>query len=47
VATDVAAFDPLPLLLLPVPFAIAACLASYVPAARAARVDPTVALRDL
>jgi putative ABC transport system permease protein len=47
VATDVAAFDPLPLLLLPVPFAIAACLASYVPAARAARVDPTHALRDL
>ncbi|HTM26450.1 MAG TPA: ABC transporter permease [Vicinamibacterales bacterium] len=47
VVTDVAAVDPLPLLLLPVPFAIAAFLASYVPAARAARVDPNVALRDL
>ncbi|MGH9409257.1 MAG: ABC transporter permease [Vicinamibacterales bacterium] len=47
VVTDVAAVDPLPLLLLPIPFAIAGFLASYLPAARASRVDPNVALRDL
>jgi len=45
--TDVEAFDPWPLLLLPIPFAVAAFVASYLPAARAARVDPNVALRDL
>jgi len=47
VVTDVSALDPLPLLLLPVPFTIAGVIASYLPAARASRVDPNVALRDL
>jgi predicted permease len=47
VVTDVAAVDPWPLLLLPVPFILAAVAACYLPAARASRVDPNVALRDL
>jgi ABC-type antimicrobial peptide transport system permease subunit len=47
VATDIAAVDPWPLLLLPIPFVAAAVAGCYLPAARASRVDPNVALRDL
>jgi hypothetical protein len=47
IATEVSAIDPWPLVLLPIPFVLAAIAACYIPAARASRVDPTVALRDL
>jgi ABC-type antimicrobial peptide transport system permease subunit len=47
VVSDVSAFDLTPIVLLPIPFILAALGASYLPAARAARVEPTVALRDL
>lgn len=47
VVTDASAFDPFVLSIVPVPFIIAALIACYVPAARASRVDPNVALRDL
>ena len=42
---DVTLFDPWMLMITPIPLVIAAFWACYIPAARAARVDPTVALR--
>lgn len=47
IVTDVSAAEPLVFALVPVPFILAALVACYLPAARAARVDPNVALRNL
>lgn len=44
---DVAILDPWMLFLVPIPLVVAAFCACYVPAHRAASVDPTVALRHL
>ncbi len=41
------AFDPLIVALVPVAFIVASLVAAYVPARRASRVDPNVALRHL
>jgi predicted permease len=45
--TTIAAWDPMEFAVLPLLFLGAACIACAVPAARASRVDPNVALRDL
>jgi predicted permease len=45
--TGISPVDPLTFALVPIPFVIAALMACYVPASRASRVEPTVALRDL
>jgi ABC-type lipoprotein release transport system permease subunit len=42
---DVNVVDPWMLLITPIPLMLAALLACYLPASRAASVDPTVALR--
>jgi hypothetical protein len=45
--TSISPIDLFVFSVVPVPFVMAAVAACYFPAARAARVDPNVALRDL
>jgi len=46
VFTTIAAWDPVEFTLLPAIFVCAALVACWLPASRASRVDPNVALRD-
>jgi putative ABC transport system permease protein len=47
VVTGISPVDLAVFAIVPIPFVVAALVACYVPAARASRVDPNVALRDL
>ncbi len=47
VYTTIAAWDPAEFTLIPIVFVAAALVACWLPAARASRVDPNIALRDL
>ena len=47
VVTGISPVDLAVFAVVPIPFALAALLACYVPASRASRVDPNIALRDL
>jgi putative ABC transport system permease protein len=43
---EVSATDPLVFVIVPITFALVALIASWLPARRAASVDPMIALRD-
>src|SRR5262249_25025903 len=45
VVTDISAFEPVVFALVPLPFVASALVACYLPAIRASRLDPNVALR--